>query len=270
MNLKSLFKTLIFTFLFSFCYSVTAQNSGIVQDSENQPIDNVSVFIADQNILLKTNKLGEFFFESKLPNNTYLNFYKNGYVSKLVKYKEGSDFKVFLKKLHVALDEVGVVESYSELGNTKLTNIDKKSLENVFLRDNSMVESITQLSGVDIVSSGLGIQKVVVRGLSGMRVVTYLNGMQINNQQWANDHGIGFTELGLGEVELIKGSSALKYGSRHILHTLDIYTYRIVWCKSKQRRINSKWKLIYRIRINHTRINRMTSIPYINWCCNCK
>ncbi|NCG35765.1 MAG: TonB-dependent receptor [Dehalococcoidales bacterium] len=185
-------------------------------DEENQPIENVSVFIADQNIILKTNKLGEFFFESKLPNNTYLNFYNNGYVSKLVKYKEGSEFIVFLKKLHVTLDEVGVVESYSDLGNTKLTNIDKKSLENVFLRDNSMVESITQLSGVDIVSSGLGIQKVVVRGLSGMRVVTYLNGMQINNQQWANDHGIGFTDLGLGEVELIKGASALKYGAEAI------------------------------------------------------
>lgn len=216
MNLNTLSKTLILFLLSTFCYSVTAQNSGIVKDSENQPIDNVSVFIADQNILLKTNKLGEFFFKSKLPNNTYLNFYKNGYVSKLVKYKEGNEFKVFLKKLHVTLDEVGVVESYSELGNTKLTNIDKKSLENVFLRDNSMVESITQLSGVDIVSSGLGIQKVVVRGLSGMRVVTYLNGMQINNQQWANDHGIGFTDLGLGEVELIKGASALKYGSEAI------------------------------------------------------
>ena len=37
-----------------------------------------------------------------------------------------------------------------------------------------------------------------------MRVVTYLNGMQINNQQWANDHGIGFTDLGINEVELIK------------------------------------------------------------------
>ena len=48
-----------------------------------------------------------------------------------------------------------------------------------------------------MISSGLGIQKIVVRGLSGMRVVTYLNGMQINNQQWANDHGIGFTDLGL-------------------------------------------------------------------------
>ncbi len=60
-----------------------------------------------------------------MPDNTYLNFYKNEYVSKLVKYKEGIEFVVFLKKLHVALDEVGVVESYSDLGNTKLTNIDK-------------------------------------------------------------------------------------------------------------------------------------------------
>ena len=75
-----------------------------------------------------------------------------------------------------------------------------------------MVEDISELSGVDMISSGLGIQKLVVRGLSGMRVVTYLNGMQINNQQWANDHGIGFTDLGLGEVELIKGASSLKYG----------------------------------------------------------
>ena len=67
-----------------------------------------------------------------------------------------------------------------------------------------------------MISSGLGIQKIVVRGLSGMRVVTYLNGMQINNQQWANDHGIGFTDLGIGEVELIKGSSALRYGSKQL------------------------------------------------------
>ena len=72
------------------------------------------------------------------------------------------------------------------------------------------------MSGVDLISSGTGIQKVVVRGLSGMRVVTYLNGMQINNQQWANDHGIGFTELGLDKVELIKGGSALRYGSETI------------------------------------------------------
>ena len=124
--------------------------------------------------------------------------------------------KIVLKNLHVELDEVGIIETHNFLGNSKLTNIEKKSLKNNFLNNSSIIENIIQLGGVDMISSGLGIQKIVVRGLSGMRVVTYLNGMQINNQQWANDHGIGFTDLGIGEVELIKGSSALRYGSEAI------------------------------------------------------
>ena len=211
----------LFYFLFVLLFSVKAlsQNSGIVVNSNNQPLENVDVFLADQNIVIKTNVDGRFYTDNNFANNAYINFFKNGYVSKLVKYKSemnSGDFVVILDELHVALDEVGVVESFSELGNSRLTSVEKKSLDQVFTLENSMVESISQISGVDIISSGLGIQKVVVRGLSGMRVVTFLNGMQINNQQWANDHGIGFTDLGLGEVELIKGSSALKYGAEAI------------------------------------------------------
>ena len=205
-----------FILLFLNPFFLNAQSNGVVVNEKNQPLENVDVFLADQNILVKTNVDGVFLVDNNLPNNTYINFFKNGYISKLVKYKNNNDFKVILEKLHVTLDEVGVVESFSELGNSRLTNVEKKSLDQVFTLENSMVESISQISGVDIISSGLGIQKVVVRGLSGMRVVTFLNGMQINNQQWANDHGIGFTDLGLGEVELIKGSSALKYGAEAI------------------------------------------------------
>ena len=207
---------LLVSFLMMHTFNLFSQTKGQVIDSNNFPVKDVNVFLSDQNILLYSNNDGTFISKQDIPNNSYIHFYKFGYASKVIKYKSDQEFKVILEDLHINLDEVGVVESFSELGNTKLTNIEKKSLEDVFLKNNSMVESIAQLAGVDIVSSGLGIQKVVVRGLSGMRVVTYLNGMQINNQQWANDHGIGFTDLGLGEVELIKGSSALKYGSEAI------------------------------------------------------
>ena len=207
---------LLVSFLMMHTFILFSQTKGQVIDSNNFPVKDVNVFLSDQNILLYSNNDGTFISKQDIPNNSYIHFYKFGYASKVIKYKSDQEFKVILEDLHINLDEVGVVESFSELGNTKLTNIEKKSLEDVFLKNNSMVESIAQLAGVDIVSSGLGIQKVVVRGLSGMRVVTYLNGMQINNQQWANDHGIGFTDLGLGEVELIKGSSALKYGSEAI------------------------------------------------------
>ena len=205
---------LIIFFIFS--QTLYSQITGYVFDSENKPISNVDVYFSDQDILLKTNDSGIFFLENDLPQNSYVHFFKQGFASKLIIFDKDSELKFILKKLHVTIDEIGVSETYSELGNVKLTNIEKKSINDVFLNGNSMVESITELSGVDMISSGLGIQKVVVRGLSGMRVVSYLNGMQINNQQWANDHGIGFTDLGLGEVHLIKGSSALKYGAEAI------------------------------------------------------
>mgnify|MGYP001337519241 CR=1 FL=1 len=202
----------VFSILFSF--SLFSQTSGLVLDEEKNPISGASVLFADQNILVETNEKGEFSFSEDIANNSILHIYKHGYSSKLVKFQQVEDLEVIMVKLHIDLDEVGVSESYSDLGNIKLTSIEKKKID--FVQSSSMVESITELAGVDMISSGQGIQKVVVRGLSGMRVVTYLNGMQINNQQWANDHGIGFTDLGINEVELIKGASALKYGSEAI------------------------------------------------------
>ena len=204
--------SIVISLLFSL--SLFSQTSGLVLDNEKNPISGASVLFADQNILVETNEKGEFSFSEDIANNSILHIYKHGYSSKLVKFQQEQDLEVIMAKLHVDLDEVGVSESYSDLGNIKLTSIEKKKID--FVQSSSMVESITELAGVDMISSGQGIQKVVVRGLSGMRVVTYLNGMQINNQQWANDHGIGFTDLGINEVELIKGASALKYGSEAI------------------------------------------------------
>ena len=195
-------------------FTLFSQTKGIVLDANNKPLNEVNILFSDQNILLFSNEDGEFVTELDIPNNSYISFYKDGYSSKTLKYVPAVELTIILEKLHVILDEVGVIESYSELGNSRLINIEKKSLSSQ--NSISMIDDIAELSGVDMISSGLGIQKVVVRGLSGMRVVTYLNGMQINNQQWANDHGIGFTDLGLSEVELIKGASALKYGSEAI------------------------------------------------------
>ena len=208
-------KILMLTYLMISSFFLYCQKNGVVLDKENNPIDKVNVFITDQNTLLYTNNKGLFSLDGIL-NGTYIHLYKHGYLSLVYLYKESEEIKIILEELHVSLDEIGVVESFNELGNNKLTNIEKKFLKNNFLNSNSLVDNITELSGVNTISSGLGIQKVVVRGLSGMRVVSYLNGMKINNQQWANDHGIGFTDLGLSEFELIKGASALKFGGEAI------------------------------------------------------
>ena len=210
-------KIFIFSsFLMMNIFTLFAQTKGIILDAYDTPINEVTIFFPDQNILIYSNNDGKFITKLDIPDNSYINFFKNGYSSKTLKYKSDLELMIVLDKLHINLDEIGVTESYNILGNNKLSSIEKKSLKDDFSSSSSMIENIAQLSGVDAISSGAGIQKLVVRGLSGMRVVTYLNGMKIENQQWANDHGLGFTDLGLYEVELIKGSSALQYGGEAV------------------------------------------------------
>ncbi len=195
--------------------SLFSQTRGIVVNMNGEPIEDVSVYIADQDIITYTNEYGEFSFSNTSPINSFFEFQKLGYSTKLHKYL-GGEIKIFLAMNHVELDEVGIIESNKVLGNSQALSIESKSIENNFISSSSLVESLTRLPGINTIGSGLGIQKIVVRGLSGMRVISYLNGMKVENQQWANDHSIGFSDLGLSSVELIKGASSLMYGGEAV------------------------------------------------------
>lgn len=206
-------KNTFFVFLFSTIpFVFFGQINGFVYDNNNMPIDGVDVLLVDMDFLIKTNDKGFFQFDQDITDNIYIQFSKYGYANKIIQYKKDQELNIILRKLHVELDEIGIQEKNSVLGNNKAINIEHKSIIDNFISSASLVENITQLPGLNSIGSGLGIQKVVIRGLSGLRVVSYLNGMKIANQEWANDHGIGFTDLGLANVELIKGASSLKYG----------------------------------------------------------
>lgn len=205
----------LFVFNFLVTFSLFSQTNGSVFDIDGKPIENVNVFVVDHDIISFTNEYGEFSFSSEIPINSFFEFKKYGYATMLYKYK-GGEINISLEKLHVELDEVGIVDQSYSLGNSQTLSIERKNIEGNFISSNSLVESIVKLPGVNTIGSGLGIQKIVVRGLAGMRVVSYLNGMKIENQQWANDHSLGFTDLGLSSVELIKGASSLMYGGEAV------------------------------------------------------
>jgi len=77
----------------------------------------------------------------------------------------------------------------------------------------SIMQSLTNVAGVNIISTGTGIGKPVIRGLSNNRVLVYSQGMPFDNQQWGDDHSLGLNELGVDKVEIIKGPSSLLYGA---------------------------------------------------------
>ena len=202
----------IIILLLFLCSVVFSQNNAIVTDYKKNPLPDVDIYFADLDLLLISDENGLFAIPENISKKNIIEFYKLGYESLVVKLEDSNNLVFKLRKLHVELDEIGIQEIVSNLGNYKLINIEKKSLSNNFSSSTTLVDNLNQISGINYIGSGLGIQKLVIRALSGLRVVTYLNGMRIGNQEWANDHSIGFTDLGLGKIELIKGSTSLKFG----------------------------------------------------------
>lgn len=119
-----------------------------------------------------------------------------------------------LEPKHIHLDEVVVSTPFGKLQHENVTNVESIRLNELNrIPSLSLSESIANIPGVYQSSLGNGIGRPVIRGLSGTRVVTYLNGLRIENQQWGDDHGMGVTDIGVDAVEVIKGPASLLYGS---------------------------------------------------------
>lgn len=114
---------------------------------------------------------------------------------------------------HVELEEVHVSGVKGMLERESLNNVDHldgATLER--LPTNNLATALSRMSGVYATGNSAGIGKPVIRGLSGNRVVTYLNGIRLENQQGGSDHGLGSSSAGVGHVEVIKGPASLLYG----------------------------------------------------------
>ena len=139
-------KFLFSSFFMMNIFTLFSQTKGIILDAFDAPINEVSILLQDQNIMIYSNEDGEFVTKLDIPKSSYIYFYKQGYSSKTLKYNSDLDLKIILYKLHVNLDEIGVTESFNILGSNKLSSIEKRSLKDDFSSSSSMIENIAQLS----------------------------------------------------------------------------------------------------------------------------
>lgn len=190
--------------------------SGIVKNQQTlDPIPNSTVYIIDLEIGTVTDSIGRFTFINSLPQKIKLKISAFGFESKTIEVStEAVDLEVLLEEKHIELDEVTISDSKGTLQKYNAIHIETQKLKELnSIAGTSLSESLSNIAGVYQSSTGVGISKPVVRGMQGIRVVTMLNGLRIENQQWGGDHGMGITDLGIGSVEVIKGPSSLLYGA---------------------------------------------------------
>jgi iron complex outermembrane recepter protein len=189
----------------------------VLDKNSNSPLPGVSVFVAELNRGVVTDLEGNFIISSLPDRNITITFSFIGYstIVKTVKVNSTSkDLVIALEESMTNIDEIVVSGVYVMSKESSPISIEKVELVDVLkMPSPSLMTALARTPGVNEISLGPGISKPVIRGLSFSRVLSVYQGGRFENQQWGADHGLGLTETGIGNIELIKGPASLIYGS---------------------------------------------------------
>ena len=116
--------------------------------------------------------------------------------------------------LPVSLQEVVVSTPFNESLQNNVIKVNKVNLNEIgFLKSQSISKALYNVPGISFITTGPGIQKPNIRGLSGNRVVTVFQNIRFENMQWGDEHGLEIHTSGISSIELIKGPMSVLYGS---------------------------------------------------------
>ncbi|HAL80905.1 MAG TPA: TonB-dependent receptor [Mucilaginibacter sp.] len=88
----------------------------------------------------------------------------------------------------------------------------------------NIIDEIANLPGISAVTTGPNISKPFIHGLGYNRVVTSVDGIRQEGQQWGDEHGIEVDQNSIDRVEVIKGPASLSYGSDAIGGVVNLIT----------------------------------------------
>ena len=212
-------KYLLFLFIgFSICTIAQSTVSGNITDQNNNPIFGAVIYIETLNLGTTSNEDG-YFQLSNIPRGehniicSFIGFQtQNIAIDFLNNDQKEQNFTLEDSFFH--MDEVIVSTPFNKTQSENVMKVAKKTMVSLKKQGApTLIQSLTAIPGVEIFSTGNGIGKPVIRGLSGNRVLVYTQGIKLENQQWGGEHGLGINEAGIESVEVIKGPASLLYGS---------------------------------------------------------
>lgn len=181
------------------------------------PLEQVSVYVPQLENGTVTDKNGNFSLKN-LPEGIYklvVSYIGFETYSTSIEISEGNNrFDYKMEPSAIEMDEVVLSTPFHKLQRENVMKVEQKSMEELKQQGGiTLSEGITNIPGVSSVSTGVGIGKPVIRGLSFNRVLVYTQGVRLENQQFGGEHGLGLNDAGISSVEVIKGPASLLYGS---------------------------------------------------------
>lgn len=214
-------KKIIFSSLFAmsyiFCYSQNSLSGTIEDASDNSKLEQVNVYFPQLEKGTITNADGIFKIENLPLGNYKLVVSILGFktYSTTVNIVTGENtIPIELTPSVIEMEEVIVSTPFHKLQRENVMKVEHAKVSEFKTKGAiTLSDGITSIAGVESISTGVGIGKPTIRGLSANRVLVYTQGVRMENQQFGDEHGLGIGEAGIESVEVIKGPASLLYGS---------------------------------------------------------
>ena len=206
----------LFTFTAALSYGQHSVSGKVIDANTGQPLAGTNIYIQELEKGGITDLHGNFVLKD-LPNGTFSVLFSSlGYGTRTVEIKIPSEEKITvpLSPTAIEMEEVIVSTPFHQLQSENVMKVERATVEELSRNGSlNLSEGISELAGVESITTGSAIGKPVIRGLSSNRVLVYTQGVRLENQQFGDEHGLGVNSSGMESVEVIKGPASLLYGS---------------------------------------------------------
>jgi len=207
-----------FSILFiGFSLSAFAQNSlsGRITNVNNDPLIGAEIYLPQIHKGTISDLEGNYKFNNLPKEKIDIIISHMGYetLTTSVNISENPVMDFILVESIFDMDEIIVSTPFNKLQSHNVMKVENIKLVNANVGAINLTEKISKIPGITNISTGNGIGKPVIRGLSGNRVLVYTQGIRYENFQNGEKHGLGINESGIDNVEIIKGPASLLYGS---------------------------------------------------------
>lgn len=196
----------------------TYRLSGVVTDSTGTPLTEARITIAEARRGTTTDQQGRYEL-TDLPSGTYtVSYALVGFGPQLVRVviaDKNVVQNVVLKPSMIELPELQVTATPNATSSLEspqpVSVLSGEELHTA--QSSSLGATLDGMAGVHNYSTGVGIGKPVIRGLTSNRVLVLDNGQRLETQQWGDEHGPNVQTANAARVEVIRGPASVLYGS---------------------------------------------------------
>ncbi len=207
---------------------------GRITDSEGNPLKDVNVTLNEPGIQVSADA-GGYYSVSNVPYGHYhITYSKTGYNTKTFEIEiqtEQNILDVVLESSLIQTATIDVTGSFEvqEISQSTFSISTLGPRELIQERSHNLSSTIENIPGVNTISTGIGIGKPVIRGMTSNSVLIIHDGVKQESQQWGDEHAPEVSTYDIDRIEILRGPASLIYGADGIGGVVNILSKPLLY-----------------------------------------